>query len=83
MNKVQITVQKVKFEIQKDDLKDGQYKVVILHNNHVVGVPARDMPKREAQERVNSLRYAFEYGFMFANELIVKTISRLDTEVIR
>lgn len=72
----------VKIVIHKDEVKDGRYKVVILYKNHVVGVPARDISKEDARDRINSLRYAFEFGFMFANEEIVKNISRLDTEVI-
>lgn len=77
----------VKFEIEKDELKDGRYKVCVYEIQgefkQLIGTPLRDATEKFAKDIVYNIKYGFEYGFrFFRKKLVEESLPQVDSLLV-
>lgn len=71
---MKLDIMSVSIERRDDEHVPGRYKVVILHENNLVGTPLRNVSHEEVVRFIDSIKFAFEYGFGFCLQNISSAI---------
>lgn len=50
--------------VEQDDVAPGRWMVVIYSDKKIVGVPLRGAGRKQADDSLDLIRYAFEFGWM-------------------